>query len=403
MKYLKIKAILAAAMLLAAIIPMSGCGKQTETVKDVPVVKVMELKKSSLTVNVDYPAKLLPSKEINVSAKIPGKVAEVYYNVGSKVKKGDILFALESKESNSQLNQSKAALSSTKETVKRQLLDAQTALDQAQLQYDNAKSSYEKTEALYQQGAASKQTRDDVENLYKNASVSLEAAKKNLEILKGSGSGGLASAQTNQAQSVVDSASIQVENSIIRAPIDGIVSNCGVKAGEMTSSALNAFTVINSDELSAEIHVPGEVQSVLSVGQVLKFKIGVEGQLEQDGTVDEISPAADPRTGFYTVKVIVKNSGGNIRPGIFAKAVIPAKSREDVVTVPGGAIVSENGVEFVYLVQEGVVARKIVEIGVSTDTATEISGDLKEGDKIILEGQSFLSEGEKVETAEGKT
>lgn len=401
MKPIKLKTALTASILLLFIIFISGCSQKNEITNDVPSVKVMELKKTSLTVTVDYPAKLLPSQDINVSARIPGKVAGVNFDVGSKVKKGDILFTLEAEESNSQLSQSKAALSSTKENIKRQLLDAQTALDQAQLQYDNSKSTYEKTEELYRQGAASKQDRDNVENLYKNAAVSLEAAKKNLEILKGSGSGGLASAQTNQAQSVVDTASIQVENSIIRAPIDGTVSVCNVKAGELTSSAINAFTIINSDDLSAEISVPGEVQSVLSIGQVLRFKVGVNGEKELDGTIDTISPAADPGTGFYSVKLVVKNGDGSLKPGVFAKAVVPTISRNGVMTVPGGAIVSENGIEFVYVMQDGIVVKKIVRTGASTDTSTEISGDLKEGDKIILEGQSFLSEGEKVEAVRG--
>lgn len=399
MKHGRLKAVLTASIIMAFLIFTTGCGEQSEIAKEIPLVKVMELSKTSLTVTVDYPARLLPFQDINVSAKIPGKVSNVYFSVGSKVKKGDILFALESTESNSQLNQSKAALTSTKEEIKRQLLDAETGLEQAQLQYDNAKDAYEKTEDLYRQGAASKQDRDNTENLYKNAAVNLDAAKKNLEIIKGSGSGGLATAQANQAQAAVDAASVQVDNSIVRSPIDGIVSVCNVKEGEMTSSAINAFTIINSDDLSAEINVPGEVQSLLSAGQTLKVKIGVDGEKELDGTVDSVSPAADARTGFYNVKILLKNSDGAIKPGTFAKAVVPTINRKDVLAVPGGAIVSENGIEFVYLVQEDAVVKKIVQIGASTDTATEISGDLKEGDKVILEGQSFLSEGEKVEVA----
>ena len=297
MKLTKFKAVLTASILLSFIIFVSGCGQQNEIVKDVPTVKVMELKKTSLTVTVDYPAKLLPFQDIDVSARIPGKVSDVYFNVGSKVKKGDILFTLEAEESNSQLSQSKAAL--------------------------------------------------------------------------------------------------------IRAPIDGVVSICNVKAGEMTSGAINAFTIINSDDLSAEINVPGEVQSVLSIGQILKFEIGVNEEKELDGTVSTVSPAADPRTGFFNVKIILKNGDGALKPGMFAKAVVPTKTRNDVITVPGGAIVSENGIEFVYLIQDGIVVKKIVKTGASTDTATEISGDLKEGYKIILEGQSFLSEGEKVEAVNG--
>ena len=402
MMIIKCKAALTVLILLLFSVLAAGCGESKEAVKEATAVKVMELGKSSLTVTVDYPSKLLPSRDIDVSAKIPGKVSNAYFKVGSKVKKGDILFTLEAEESNSQLTQSEAALSGTRENIKQQLLAAETGLEQAQLRYNELKSDYEKTGKLYEQGAVSKHEKDNVETLYKNAVVSLESAKENLKIIKGTDSGGgLATAQANQAQSAVDAASIQVGNSVVRSPIDGMVSVCNVKAGELTSSVINAYTIINSDNITAEINVPGEVQSVLSAGQTIKLEIGVPGKNGFDGTIDTISPAADTRTGFYNVKIILENRAETIKPGMFAKAIIPAVTKNNIFTVPGGAIVSENGIEFVYLVQDGIVVKKIVRTGASTESVTEIEGDLKEGDRIILEGQSFLSEGEKVEAING--
>ncbi len=399
MRNLKYKALAAAVLLLWSIF-LTGCGARNEVKKEVPAVSVMALKKSSLTVTVDYPSRLLPRDDIDVSAKIPGRVAEVNFKVGSEVKKGDILFTLEAEDSKSQLRQTEAALSGTKENIKQQLLNAETALDQAQLRYDDVKSNYGKIKALYKQGAASRQQMDDIETSFKNAGVSLEAAKRNLEILKGSGSGGLAAAQANQAQSAVDAAAVLVENSVIRSPIDGKVSACNVKAGELTSSAVAAYTIIDSSQLTAEIGVPAEVQAVLEAGQTITVEAGISDRPVLYGKIDTISPAADARTGFYTVKLLLDNRDGAVTPGIFAKAVIPVITKENVFTVPGGAIISENGIEYLFVVQDGTVVKKIVTTGASNDTVTEIQGDLKEGDRIILEGQSFLNEGEKVEAAE---
>ncbi len=392
---------LTAALLLASAVLLSGCAPAVEAVKEKPAVKTMELKKSSLTVTVDYPSKLLSSEEINVSAKIPGRVAEVFFDVGDEVKAGDILFTLEAEDSKSQLRQTEAALSGTKENVKQQLLEAEKGLNQAKLQYDNAKSLYEKTKALYEQGGASKQELDNLETSYENSKLNMETAQKNLEIIKGSGSGGLATAQTNQAQSAVDAAAALVENSVIRSPIGGKVSVCNVKAGELTSSGMLAYTVVNFTSMTAEINVPDEVQQRLSKGQVLKLKVGVSEEKTLDGVIDTIAPAADSRTGFYTVKLRMDNKDGACKPGMFAKAIVPSGSREGVFTVPGGAVVSENGIEYLYLVSDGSVVKKIIKTGVSTEQAVEVQGDLKEGDSIILEGQSFLDEGEKVNVVQG--
>jgi HlyD family secretion protein len=387
-------------MLLSTI--LSGCGTETVVVKEKPSVSVMELKKSNLSVTVDYPAKLVPSEQINISSKIPGRVSKVYFDVGDEVKKGDILFTLEAEDSKSQLRQSEAALSGTKDNIRQQLLEAETGVNQAQLQYDNVKSLYEKSKTLYEQGATSKQELDNMETSYENAKLNLETAQKNLDILKGKDSNGLASARTNQAQSAVDAASVQVENSVIRSPIDGKVSVCNVKAGELTSSGVLAYTVMNSENMEADINVPEEVQKNLSKGQILKLKVGVSKEQLIDGVIDTIGLSADSKTGFYIIKLQLENKNGVYRPGMFAKAVIPSESKEGIFTVPGGAVVSENGIEYLYLVSKGSVVKSIISTGISSNKAVEVTGDLKEGDQIILEGQSFLDEGEKVNVVQSK-
>lgn len=391
----------AVSILLSLCTLLAGCGNVAVTVKEKPTVNVVELKKSSLSVTVDYPSRLRPSEEINVSSKIPGRVSKVFFGIGDEVKKGDVLFTLEAQDSQSQLRQAEAALSGTKENIRQQQLQAETSLNQAKLQYDNIKSLYENTKDLYEVGATSKQEMDNMETSYKNSELNLKTAEKNLEIIKGSGSGGLSTAQADQAQSAVDASAVQVDNSIIRSPIDGKVSACGVKEGELTSGGMLAYTIINSNDMTAEINVTDEVQTRLSKGQSVKMKVGISDEKLLDGVVDTIGLSADSRTGFYTVKILLNNKDGVCKPGMFAKAAIPSENKEGIFTVPGGAIVSENGIEFLYLVSEGNVVKKIIKTGISTDKAVEVEGDLKEGDKIILDGQSFLDEGEKVDVVQG--
>ena len=125
-----------------------------------------------------------------------------------------------------------------------------------------------------------------------------------------------------------------------------------------------------------------------------------QGTQKEDGRVDTISPSADPRSQGYLIKVAVRNTGGSLRPGMFARVSFPVEDRPNVLVVPNNAIVSESGVDYVYLVVEGAVKKKSVETGTATDAVTEITSGLDEGALVVTEGQSFLNDGQKVRPVE---
>jgi RND family efflux transporter MFP subunit len=117
------------------------------------------------------------------------------------------------------------------------------------------------------------------------------------------------------------------------------------------------------------------------------------------GIVDTVSPAADPRSQGYAVKVRIDNPGDALRPGMLARVSFPLESRQGVLCVPNEALVTDSGVQYAWVVDGGVVRKVAVQTGISDDAVTEITAGLSEGALVVTEGQSFLNEGEKVTIA----
>ena len=284
-----------------------------------------------IEISVEYAARIRAREEIVVSSKVPGRVATVRADVGQRVQRGQVLFTLESLDYDAQVRQARAALESARANLTRtsdsslssQLIQAQAAVKQAQVQYDDAKELFDRTQKLYSDGTASRQQLDSVEARYKSADIALATARDNLTLIQEKGgpqSTGLASTQVDQAQAALDLAQSQLSNARVTSPISGLVSVRSVDPGELVSSALPAFVIIDVSTVMAEASVSESIVEKVRLGERVSLSIeaaGSAGRLQ--GTVESISPAADPRTQGYTVKVAVGNprapSGPACSPG----------------------------------------------------------------------------------------
>lgn len=389
---------------------LTACGTKNEIKETVKPVKTEQAVVTTISTDVEYPSKLKPLQEIPVSPKMGGKVASVNVDVGAKVEKDQVLLTLDSKDLNAQLNQQKAGLDASVanyekakgSAIDQQLIQAKQSLDSAQIAYNNAKDSYDKNEYLYNSGAISKQAFDDAKQRYDNASVALRSASDNYNLIKskiGPQTADAAYAQVNQAQAGVAYASTQIENTVIKSPISGVISIRNVDVGEIASSASPSFTIIDASSMLAEVEVPDKTIGKISKGQTIPVKVSALDNKTINGVVDTISPAADNRTQAYTIKVKIDNANNELKPGMFARVVIPAEKKDNVVAVPNEAIKVEDGVSYIYTVAQNEVKKVAVTIGLSNDKLTEITSGLKSGVDVITQGQTFLREGQKVSIA----
>ncbi len=270
------------------------------------------------------------------------------------------------------------------------------------MQYDDAKDLSDRTEKLFNDGTASRLQRDNAKAKADSAAIALDTAQKNLALLQEKGgpqSTGLASTQVDQAQASVDLAQSQLSNTIIRSPITGVVSTRNVDAGELVSSAVPAFVVIDVSSLTAEASVEESTVRAMHRGQALQVTVDTDAGAVLNGVVETISPAADPRTQGYLVKVRVEAPDAAVRPGMFARLSVPVDTRKDVLVVPNSAVITETGVASVFAVVDGRLKKTTVQTGISDDAVTEITSGISEGTLVVTEGQSFLNDGDPVTVA----
>ena len=385
--------------------------KPIEVKQDVKNVKTQKVTTGTISTNIEYASNLKPEKEVIVLPKAGGKVATVDVNVGDKVSVGQTLFTLETTDYTAQLEQSQAGLSAASANLERtsdsgfaqQLLQAEQMLGKLQIQYNTVKDSYDRTQTLYSAEAVSKKELDDAKSQYDAITIDLKNAEDNLNLLKsksGPQATKAAEAAVEQAQAGVDAVQNQINNATITAPIAGVVSEKAVEVGQFASGQAGSVTVIDYSNLTAEINVPDKMLAQIKVGQSVQVDINALPDKKIVGVIDNISPNTSSKNNFYVVKVKIDNSNDDIKSGMFAKISLSAENKSNILMAPNETIKMENGVNYLYTVDNGEVKKISVETGISNEKFTEITSSIEEGLDVITEGQNLLSDGEKVNLVE---
>jgi multidrug efflux pump subunit AcrA (membrane-fusion protein) len=355
----------------------------------------------------EHSARIAANREIDISPKVGGRVHTVAADLGETVSAAQILFTIDPGDCEAQYRQAAAALQSAKAALTRtsdagqeqQVIQAQAAVDMAHAAYSDAKSLYDKTKRLYDSGAIPKQQLDDVETRYTSAEIQLESARKSLSLLRdksGPQSDAVAAAQVEEAQARLDLAKSQLDATIVRSPIEGQVSYRNVEPGEMIAPSTLAFIVIDERTLLAETGVSERVVGKLRGGMKIKVLIDAIGGIPVDGIVESVSPAADPRTLLYQVRVRIGNETGRLRPGMLAKLEIPIEVRSDAILMPESAAFSVNGNDSAYVVADGAARLRRITLGESDGSNVEVLAGLAAGETVVTGSQEFINDGEKV-------
>jgi HlyD family secretion protein len=243
---------------------------------------------------------------------------------------------------------------------------------QAQLSGETAEGAY--AQALINQSVA-----------YWNTVSSLELAEKQIsatvENIKNTQS------QINLAKINLDIASIDLENSIITMPFDGLVQNVNFKEGEYLSPALAAVTVISNDfVINADIEETDI--SKIKKGQDVDIVLDAYPDEKIKGIVDKILPISKNTAGVisFQVTILPKDAKPDLLlPGISANATIYISKIENVILVPSLAVFEENGKSYVWILNEkNESVQKEIKTGASDFENTEIKSGINEGDKVFL-------------------
>jgi RND family efflux transporter MFP subunit len=200
-----------------------------------------------------------------------------------------------------------------------------------------------------------------------------------------------------QRRSELALAKQQLEDTVVYAPLDGVVQEKKTSAGEYLAAGAPVVSIVRIDPLRLRVDVPERESHSIRMGQ--SVRVTVEGDPDSYlGYIKRLSPTISEQNRVLSVEADVRNNG-RLRPGAFVKAEIVTNQTNTAVTVPPNALVTFAGIEKVMVVENGKAQEKTVTTGRRGDDWIEIKAGVNAGDTIVLDPGSLQS-GQAVTTAE---
>lgn len=359
-----------------------------------PVVFVEKVKAGGCSEKAVLAGKIAPLEEVQMAAKISGRVSSVAGRVGDRVKKGDVLVSLEAKELAAALDQAEAGLQAVRAQESQARLDldrARAALEQARVNFQIAEDNLKRGEFLLDQGAVSQANFDSqFKAPYVNAKGALDQAQAAYEIAQDRLSRQLP-AQVRQAEAAVAMAKANTENSAIISPVDGVISWRGIDPGELAAPGVPLLTVVDIDRVYVEAWATESQLGLLRKGMKVDVRVPALGDRVFPGVVKEISPAADAKTKNFFVRFEVDNRSMLLKPGMFAEAVLG--SEEKGLLVPLSALIRDAEGCRVYVYSNGKVRLRDVDVSGEKGGYALVKGGLKQGELVVTSGTGGLRDG----------
>jgi len=203
-----------------------------------------------------------------------------------------------------------------------------------------------------------------------------------------------AQAQLADAKARLASAQRQLNNTVIRAPISGIVSDRPVNRGDVVAPGAPLVTIIDPSSMRLNAAVASEALSSLRVDAPVEFRVRGYGDQVFSGHIERISPAADPVTRQVPIYVSVPNTAGRLVAGLFAEGRVTSEARSGLV-VPAAAVRRQGAASWVLRVQNGKAERVQVEVGLTDERGgrVELTSGVSEGDVLLTGAAQAVTPG----------
>ena len=325
---------------------------------------------------------LAAEEAATLSVKVSGRLKNIPVDLGSIVKKGDLIAQVEPRDYELRLQQSAAALSQARATVGLPLegtddrFDPEmiSAVKEARAVYEEATANRDRVLNLSKQGVVSKSELDTVESAYKVALNRFEAARDDARTRQ---------AILAQRRAECDLAKQQLTDSSMRAPFDGAVQARLANLGEFLSAGTPVVKLVKTDPLRLRLEVPERDAAAVRLGQ--RVRLTAEGHTNiYTGELTRVSPAIDEPSRMLLVEADVRNDG-LLRPGLFSRAQIVTVSDDPGLALPLNALITFAGLEKVVTIQDGKALEKVVTTGRRGADWVEIVSGLKAGEKAVVD------------------
>lgn len=390
-----------------------GCGGEEKEAMPVVSVQVQPAQRSSISHVVTGEALIYPLQQASVAPKITSTIREFKVQRGAHVHKGELLAVLENKDlaasalqSKGEYEQAQAAyVTTTEASLPQQIQKARLDAAAAKSAFDAQQKVYDSRKNLFQQGALPRRDLDAAEVALAQAKSQYETAARQFEDLQRVGEEQLRKSATGQlsaARGKYDSAQAQLSYSEIRSPIDGVVTDRPLYAGDLASANQPLLTVMDMSRLIAKAHLAEGDGAVLRVGDPAELLLPGTNQ-PIPARVTLVSPALDPGSTTIEIWFEAVKRHPLLHPGMSVQVSATAQTVKDTIVIPDSALFKnpEGGAYVLLAGSDGKAHVHEVRTGISNNGLTQILEGLKVGDSLITQGGYGVPDGTQIKVESG--
>ncbi|MDX2220901.1 MAG: efflux RND transporter periplasmic adaptor subunit [Burkholderiales bacterium] len=304
-------------------------------------VEAMAVKQISLPQTITAVGSLRSDEAVVLRPEVAGRISEILFREGQRVQQGDVLVRFDSSVQRAELDQAKANLS----------------LNQ---------SKFERAVDLQKKGFISSQARDEAENNYRVSKASVDLFAARLAKLE------------------------------LRAPFTGLAGLRQVSVGDYVKDGQDLVNIETIDPLKVDFRVPEIYLRQVAVGQSMQIGLDAFPNQNFSGQVLAINPLVDANGRSIVIRAQVRNSGSQLRPGMFARVRLLVGGVQESLAVPEQALVPVGDDLYVFKVVDGKAQRTKIDIGQRRDALVEIVKGLSKSDVVVTAGLQKIRDGANV-------
>jgi len=341
--------------------------------------------------------------QTDVQPQTAGKIVAVGVDMGSAVRKGQMLVRLEAADYKLRVDQAVAQLENARAAVRQaeekiglrsnqQFVPERVAdVSAARANYDLAESNFQCAQKLVESGDISRaeydqrrSQRDALRQVYESA---IAQARQNYAAVL------VARTNVTNAQTQVNMAQRTLSYTVVAAPIDGFVLDRPVDLGAYVSTTTKIATIVRTNPLWIRIDVPEQAVPQIKLGQSVSLTTSSFADRSFSGRVARISPNVSATSRTLTVEAQIDNGGGALKPGQFGTVRILLPQSSPAVLVPQRALRTISGATYVFVIKNGHAEQRLVQTGQTEGDLVEIKSGVAENEIVATSNVDQLSDG----------
>jgi len=400
-------------ILLGATLYWAGAESRKETKASAPAVgnrhrvipvETVGLHRGTLERHLYLTGSIVAEATVDVFSKVSGILEKIQVNQGDRVEADQVIAMVEREEKEAELEEDGAALDVLRarwaqmETGARpeEIAQAEQLVRQAKASWETSLDNYTRLKKLKDSDYISQQLLDEAmlkvtlnEAEYSSASEKLTLLKKGAR----QEDRDALLAQIRQAEARMRLSEMELKNTMIRAPIDGIISKRFVDKGALVSKTTPIVRIVAMDRVKAVVQVVESELAQLRCGTAAGISVDAYKDQVFRGKITCIGPTVDPNSRTADVEIQVDNRDYRLKPGMFARVNLVVQRRNGVLLLSKDSLLRESGPTRVFIHDNGKASLREVSLGLEGEQNVEVLGGLEEGDEVIVAGHYELRDG----------